>query len=82
MVADDAFSFLEKQTEEKADRTVRITDGERTQQIKPLDPNYRPEPQQIPAEANPGTVAGSEDTQRLNLSIQRLQEAKKLLQKQ
>jgi hypothetical protein len=95
MVSDDAFAFLNQSheeekpdktvrvTEEKPDKTVRVTsDGERTQQIKPLDPNYRPEPQDIPAEANPGTVAGSETTQRLNLSIQRLQEAKRLLQKQ
>jgi len=81
MVADDAFASLEKKDEE-IEKTVRIADGERTQQIKPLDPNYRPEPQEIPAEANPGTVTGSETTQRLNLSIQRLQEAKRLLQKQ
>jgi hypothetical protein len=70
--------------------------GERTQQIPALDPNYRPEktqsmpaakvdpapaPEAAPGE-NTGTVPGAETTQRLGLSIQRLQEAKKLLQKQ
>jgi hypothetical protein len=86
MVGDDAFAFLNPSADDAPEKTVRVLDRnpdlERTQQIKPLDPNYRPEPQDIPAEANPGTVAGSETTQRLNLSILRLQEAKKLLQKQ
>ncbi len=62
-------------------------DGDRTQQIPALDPGFRPDATQaLPAAAdeneNPGTVTGSETTQRLNLSIQRLQEAKRLLQKQ
>jgi hypothetical protein len=59
-----------------------------------LDPSFRPdktqtmpatttEPEALPVaeDENRGTVAGSETTQRLNLSIQRLQEAKRLLQK-
>jgi hypothetical protein len=75
LVPDEAFAFLDER-KPKAD-----SDLERTQQIAPLDPNWRPSPQDIPVDANPGTVAGSETTQRLNLSIQRLQEAKRLLQK-
>jgi len=74
LVPDDALAFL---NEKKAD-----SESERTQQIAPLDPNFRPDStQRIPAETNPGSVPGSETTQRLDLSIQRLQEAKRLLQK-
>jgi len=72
LVPDDALAFLKPDPK---------PDPERTQQIAPLDPNWKPEPQAIPVDANPGTVVGSETTQRLNLSIQRLQEAKRLLQK-
>jgi hypothetical protein len=96
LVADEAFAFLNPSAKPEPDAettmsvpraatpvdTQRLVDADRTQQIPPLDPNYRPEPQAIPEEANPGTVAGSESTQRLDRAIQRLQEAKKLLQRQ
>jgi Dynamin family len=96
LVADEAFAFLghPAQPEPDAEATVsepraatpvetqRLVDPDRTQQIAPLDPNYRPEPQAPAEEANPGTVTGSESTQRLDRAIQRLQEAKKLLQRQ
>ncbi len=94
LVPDDAFAFLnERQKTEPAVETQdtqrlpdpadtqRIPDAERTQQIAPLDPNFRPDAPKIPAEANPGSIPGAETTQRLDLSIQRLQEAKRLLQK-
>jgi hypothetical protein len=93
LVADDAFAFLGngaettqpvKPLEKVAETTQRVPDAERTQQIPALDPNFKPEDTQaMPAfAANPGTVPGGETTQRLDASIQRLQEAKRLLQKQ
>jgi hypothetical protein len=71
-------------------RTARIAiEGsdeapERTQQIAALDPAYRPEPA-APSISDPVGASGapaSDSTQRLDLSIERLQEAKRLLQKQ
>ncbi|APV49012.1 hypothetical protein BWI17_04540 [Betaproteobacteria bacterium GR16-43] len=63
-------------------RTQRLPSaaGDRTVQIPALDPNYRPDvTQQMPA---PGTETEKDPstTQRLDNSIQRLQEAKRLLQ--
>jgi hypothetical protein len=80
LVDDDAFAFL-NQTAAPAEEK-KAFDSERTQQIAPLDPNFKPESTQALPAVNPGTVPGSETTQRLDLSIQRLQEAKRLLQKQ
>jgi len=58
------------------ERTQRLSspDGDKTLQIAALDPNWRP--------PVPGTDAGNDPTttQRLDNSIQRLQEAKRLLQ--
>ena len=89
MVSDDAFSFLAKPAESTQRMPAPLpaeaprAEGDRTVQIPKLDPNFRPDQTQtLPvAEENPGTLSGSETTQRLNLSIQRLQEAKRLLQK-
>jgi hypothetical protein len=60
-------------------RTQRMSspDGDKTVKVSALDPNWRPE-QQLPT---PGTdVKDASTTQRLDDSIQRLQEAKRLLQ--
>jgi hypothetical protein len=89
MVSDDLLASLGKsaQTTQRMPAGVPAeaprVESDRTQQIPALDPNYHPDKTQaMPAAGeNPGTVAGSETTQRLNLSIQRLQEAKRLLQK-
>jgi hypothetical protein len=63
------------------------TPGERTVKVKALDPGFRPEATQkldVPAAPSPAPASGlsnAEVTQRLDDSIWRLQEAKKLLQK-
>jgi hypothetical protein len=56
---------------------VRSPDGDRTMQIPALDPSFRPEATQR-IDAAPGAEA--EQTQRLDDSIWRLQEAKRILQ--
>jgi hypothetical protein len=86
MVSDDTLAFLASSTQRLpagVPAEAPRVEADRTVQIPKLDPNFRPDQTQtLPvAEENPGTVSGSETTQRLNLSIQRLQEAKRLLQK-
>ena len=56
------------------------SDGDKTMKIPALDPGYRPETTQKIPPAVPLTDA--QTTQRLDESIQRLQEAKRMLQKQ
>jgi hypothetical protein len=56
---------------------ARSPEGDRTVQIPKLDPNYRPDATQpMQAAGEPGAEA----TQRLDDSIWRLQEAKRILQ--
>jgi hypothetical protein len=69
-----------------------VSDGERTQQIKPLDPKFNPEATQqlepVPTSTqrlpDPAAAAdaqkAAETTQRIDDSIWRLQEAKRILQ--
>ncbi len=59
------------------ERLPRAAEGERTMQIPALDPNYRPEATQ---KTEPGAPGDAEATQRLDDSIWRLQEAKRILQ--
>jgi len=56
---------------------ARAPEGERTVQIPALDPNYRPEATQ---RIDPVAPSEAEQTQRLDDSIWRLQEAKRILQ--
>jgi len=58
-------------------RVARSPDGDRTVQIPKLDPNYRPDATQPMESAG---EPGAEATQRLDDSIWRLQEAKRILQ--
>jgi hypothetical protein len=85
VASEEMFAFLNPPAEEKPDKTVRIPeateaqripDAERTQQIPAFDPSM------LQPDANPGTVPGGETTQRLDSAIRKLQEAKRLLQKQ
>ena len=63
-----------------AEKPKSAGDGDKTMKIPALDPGYRPETtQKIPPAAPPGDA---QTTQRLDESIQRLQEAKRMLQKQ
>jgi hypothetical protein len=65
------------------------SDAERTQKIAPLDPNFRPEAAKVdstqrldavkPPPPEPG-ASEAETTQRIDDSIWRLQEAKRILQ--
>jgi hypothetical protein len=74
-----------------AERTQRLnTDGESTQRIAPIDPAFKPEATQImevtqkmdaaaPPAAAPAVSSDAETTQRIDDSIWRLQEAKRIL---
>ena len=76
LLADDAFSMIGRKDEDTTQR-MSTPDAERTQRVPSLDPAYRPDTtQKIPA------AGESDSTQRLDASILRLQEAKRLLQKQ
>ena len=76
LISDDAFSMIGRKDE---DTTQRISphDAQRTQRVPPLDPAFRPDATQKMPSADE-----SDSTQRLDASILRLQEAKRLLQKQ
>ena len=63
-----------------AQKPKGAADGDQTMKIPALDPAYRPETTQKIPPAAPLTDA--QTTQRLDESIQRLQEAKRMLQKQ
>jgi hypothetical protein len=70
-----------------AARPVRAPDGDRTQKITALDPGYNPEAtQKLTTEQMektailPEDAAGAQVTQRLDDSIWRLQEARRILQ--
>ena len=58
-------------------KAARSPEGDRTVQIPKLDPGYRPEATQP---IDPGATPQAEATQRLDDSIWRLQEAKRILQ--
>jgi hypothetical protein len=63
-----------------AEKPKSAGDGDKTMKIPALDPGYRPETtQKVPPVA---PVSDAQTTQRLDESIQRLQEAKRMLQKQ
>jgi hypothetical protein len=72
LVSDDLMSELNAGA--SAERTQRVGDGERTQQIAALDPAFRPD-------ATQKLEAGAETTQRTDDALRRLQEAKRILQK-
>jgi hypothetical protein len=72
---------LEPEAPPEFQRTQRMSspEGDKTVKVSKLDPNWRPDsPEPLPT---PGTdVKDATTTQRLDDSIQRLQEAKRLLQ--
>lgn len=65
-----------------AERTQPIAEAERTQRIAPLDPRYSPDSTQVlnPAAPRPEPETDAETAQRIDDSIWRLQEAKRILQ--
>jgi hypothetical protein len=69
----------------EAAKPVRSPEGDETQKIPALDPNWKPEDTQI-LDRNPGApteaekAADAQVTQRLDDSIWRLQEARRILQ--
>jgi Dynamin family len=76
---------LDTQPAEKTQR-VPMTEGEKTMKIQKLDPNYRPpegpqkvDPSNPPTEPLPQASSEAESTQRIDDSIWRLQEAKRIL---
>jgi hypothetical protein len=77
---------LDVQPAEKAQRAP-MTEGEKTMKIQKLDPSYRPpettqkvDPSNPPTEPLPEPPVDPERTQRIDDSIWRLQEAKRILQ--
>jgi len=65
---------------EPASPPARAPEGDRTQQIAALDPSYRPDVTQKIPPAPADSQGDAQTTQRLDDSIWRLQEAKRILQ--